>query len=127
ETLLEDVRQKPVSDTELEKAKARLELSVLQGLETVSGKAEQIGFYEVVLGSPAALFDKLAAYRRATTSDLLRVARRYLITSARTVIEVFPDGTLVEEGEDDNDNDDASDADDGPISRIAPSGPEEIS
>jgi zinc protease len=64
---------------------------MLQGMETVSGKAEQIGFYETVLGSPSALFEKLEAYRRVRVGDLLRVARRYLTTSARTVIEVIPE------------------------------------
>jgi zinc protease len=97
--LLEAVHRAPVSEAELDKAKARLELSVLQGLETVSGKAEQIGFYETVLGDPAALFSKLAAYRRVTTGDLLRVARRYLVRSSRTVIHVIPDGSS-EDGED---------------------------
>ena len=84
-----------------ERAKARLELGSLQGLESASGKAEQLGFYETVLGDPAALFDKLGAYRRATAGDLLRVARRYLVDSARTIIEVHPDGTdeLGDDGE----------------------------
>jgi zinc protease len=100
EELLE-VRREPVSAGELERAKARLELGTLQGLETVGGKAEQIGFYETVLGDPAALFDKLGAYRRVTVGDLLRVARRYLIDSARTVIEVVPDGSLDAEGDGD--------------------------
>jgi zinc protease len=95
--LLAAVQKEPVTQAELDRAKARLELSTLQGLETASGKAEQIGFYETVLGDPAALFDKVAAYRRATVGDLLRVARRYLVTSARTVIEVVPDAS--DEGE----------------------------
>ncbi|HVY45642.1 MAG TPA: pitrilysin family protein [Minicystis sp.] len=91
--ILEQVREAPVSLAELDRAKAKLELGTVQGLETVSGKAEQLGFYEVVLGDPAELFRKLAAYRRATVADLLRVARRYLVTSGRTLIEVIPDGT----------------------------------
>ncbi len=90
----DDVRARPVPDLELDKAKARLELGTLQGLETVAGKAEQLGFYETVLGNPAALFDKLRDYRRATPADLLRVARRYLVREARTVIEVYPDDTM---------------------------------
>ncbi|WP_437960988.1 pitrilysin family protein [Sorangium sp. So ce119] len=102
EPLLEAVRRAPVTDAELDRAKARVELSVLQGLETVAGKAEQIGFYETVLGDPAALFERLAAYRRATVGDLLRVARRYLVSSARTVIHVIPDGSS-----DDDDGDEA--------------------
>jgi zinc protease len=93
DAIFAEVRTAPVSQAELDRAKARLELGSLQGLENVSGKAEQIGFYEMVLGDPAALFEKLAAYRRVTVGDLLRVARRYLVESARTVVEVFPDGT----------------------------------
>jgi zinc protease len=89
----------PVSQGELDRAKARLELGTLQGLETVAGKAEQIGFFETVLGDPAALFDKLDAYRRVSVGDLLRVARRYLVDTGRTIIEVFPDGTAGSEGD----------------------------
>lgn len=100
--ILDRVVAEPVTEEELDKAKARVELAVLQGLETVGGKAEQIGFYEIVLRDPAALFEKLEAYRRASVGDLLRVARRYLVGSARTVIEVAPDGSMSEADEDDD-------------------------
>jgi zinc protease len=86
------LRDEPVTDLELEKAKSRLELGTVQTLETVSGKAETIGFHETVLGDPNALFSKLDAYRRVSQSDVLRVARRYLLPSARTIIEVHPSG-----------------------------------
>jgi zinc protease len=89
--LLLGVGREPVTEEELERAKARVELASLQGLDTVSGKATQIGFCETVLGEPGALFSKLEAYRRATRSDLLRAARRYLRPSSRTVIEVLSD------------------------------------
>jgi zinc protease len=98
--ILDQVRDEPVSEKEIDKAKGRIEFGLLQGLETVSGKAEQIGFYQTVLGDPGAIFDRISVYRRVTASDLLRVARRYLVRSARTVIEVFPDGSGgAEEGE----------------------------
>lgn len=103
EPILEQVRAAPVSEAELDKAKARIELSVLQGLETVAGKAEQVGFYETVLGDPAALFEKLAAYRRATPGDLLRTARRYLVNAARTIVHVTPDGSGGDDGDDGDD------------------------
>lgn len=92
--ILDRVCAEPVTEKELDKVKGRIEFGLLQGLETVSGKAEQIGFYQTVLGDPGAIFDRLALYRRVTLSDLLRVARRYLVRSARTVIEVFPDGSV---------------------------------
>jgi zinc protease len=108
--VLDAVRTSAVAPEELDKAKARVELAVLQGLETVSGKAEQIGFYEIVLGDPGALFERLAAYRRVTLGDLLRVARRYLVTSARTVIEVIPDGSEDEDEEGEDGGEEAEEA-----------------
>ncbi len=87
---LERVRRDVVTDDELLRAKARLELGSLQGLDTTFGKAEQIGFYDTVLGDAAGIFRRLEAYRRVTASDLRRVARRWLVTSARTVVLVVP-------------------------------------
>jgi zinc protease len=84
-------RSEVASDEEVARAKARLELGSLQQLETVSGKAEQIGFFEVVLGEPAHAFRRVEAYRRVTASDLRRVARRYLVDTARTVLRVAPE------------------------------------
>ena len=54
------------------RAKARLELGLLQSLETTSGKAEQIGFYDTVLGDPAAAFRRLERYRRVTAGEFAR-------------------------------------------------------
>jgi zinc protease len=84
-------RTEVASDEEVARAKARLELGSLQQLETVSGKAEQIGFFELVLGEPAHAFRRVEAYRRVTASDLRRVARRYLVDTARTVLRVAPE------------------------------------
>jgi zinc protease len=88
---LQHIRDEVVTDAELARAKARLELGLLQSLETAAGKAEQIGFYETVLGDPAAAFRRLEAYRRATAGDLRRVARRFLVDTARTVVRVLPE------------------------------------
>jgi zinc protease len=81
----------PVTTAELDKVKAKVELALVQSLETASGKAEQIGFYHTVLGDPGGAFARLDAYRRTTRSDLLRVARRYIVNHRRTVIEVHPE------------------------------------
>jgi zinc protease len=86
------VRDEVVTDEELARAKARLELGLVQSLETASGKAEQIGFYDTVLGDPAAAFRRLEAYRRVTSGELRTAARRYLTLDARTIIHVLPEG-----------------------------------
>jgi zinc protease len=89
---IERVVAEPVTPAELEKVKAKVELGLVQSLETASGKAEQIGFYHTVLGDPVGAFSRLEAYRRATRSDLLRVARRYFVKERRTIVEVHPEG-----------------------------------
>jgi zinc protease len=94
----ERIRTDVVSDDELARAKARLELGSLQQLETASGKAEQIGFFETVLGEPAHAFRRVDAFRRVTPGDLRRVARRYLVDSSRTILHVVPERGTASEG-----------------------------
>ncbi len=95
----ERMRHDVVSENELARAKARLELGMLQQLETISGKAEQIGFFETVLGDPAYAYRRVDAFRRTTTSDLRRTARRYLVDDARTIVRVVPDAAASPAGE----------------------------
>ena len=76
-------------------------------METVSGKAEQIGFYDTVLGDPGAGFARLEQYRTVTALDVQRVAKAYLIDAHRTVIRVLPDGTAGSaEGDEEEEGDD---------------------
>ena len=91
---LERLRRDVVTDDELLRAKARMELGSLQGLDTTHGKAEQIGFYDTVLGDPAGIFRRLEAQRRVTVSDVRRVARRWLSASGRTTVVILPDASV---------------------------------
>jgi zinc protease len=84
------VKRDVVADDELVRAKARLELGTLQSLESTSGKAEVIGFYELILGDPCGVFRRLDVYRRVTAGDIRKAARRYL-RDARTIVRVVPD------------------------------------
>jgi zinc protease len=88
---LQKAIDEPVTLEEMARASARFELGLLGGLETADGKASTIGFYEAVLGRPAAAFERLEATRRLTQSDLLRAARRYLDPSRRSMIIVRPE------------------------------------
>jgi zinc protease len=88
---IERVKRDVVADDELVRAKARLELGTLQSLESTSGKAEVIGFYDLLLGDPSGVFRRLDTYRRVTAGDLRKAARRYLRDGARTIVRVVPD------------------------------------
>jgi zinc protease len=91
DTELERVRNEAVPIEEIERAIARTELGLLGSLETVDGKAQTIGFYETVLGRPAAGFERLELLRRVGPSDVLRAARRFLDPERRNVIWVRAD------------------------------------
>jgi zinc protease len=101
-----DIAQRGVLPSELDKAKNRLELGFLHGMESVSGKAEQLGFYETVLGDAARLFDQLEAYRGVSADDVARLARARLTAAQRTTLLVRPSG---EDGDDDDEDSDAED------------------
>jgi zinc protease len=81
-------RNEAVSNEEIERARARTELGLLASLETVDGKATTLGFYETVLGRPAAAFERLDALRRIGPSDLLRAARRFFDERGRSIVLV---------------------------------------
>ncbi|MDP3275997.1 MAG: pitrilysin family protein [Deltaproteobacteria bacterium] len=81
----------PITIVELERAAARLELGFLQGLETVGGRAEQIGFYQTVLNDPAGSLTRLEALRGVDVQQLDVVAKKYLRRQRRTVVLVEPE------------------------------------
>lgn len=83
---LDRVQTEPLTEDEVARARSRTKLALLSGLETADGKASTIGFYETVLKRPAAAFERLERLSQLDRSDLLRVARRYLDRSSRSVI-----------------------------------------
>jgi zinc protease len=85
--------KKPIPSSELRKVKNRMELGFLQGMETASGKAEQLGFFEIVSGDAAELFHRLQALRAVTAGDIQRVAAKYFDPRRRTRIAVLPENS----------------------------------
>lgn len=97
EAEIDKLKREEVPEAELQKAKNRLELGFLHGMETASGKAEQLGFYELVLGDAHRLFGQLDAYLAVTARDVRDVANRLLVPTRRTTVFVRPSGELEEE------------------------------
>lgn len=87
---VERLQRERVPEDELAKVKNRLELGFLGALETVNGKADQIGFGETVVGDPTHSFRRLEEYRRVTPDDVRRVAREVFDDARRTIVEVVP-------------------------------------
>lgn len=89
---LERLRRDLVEIRELEKVKARAELAFLGALETIPGKAEQIGFGEIVAGDPAHAWRRLEELRSITREELRDVANAILVPRRSSTVRVIPRG-----------------------------------
>lgn len=74
-----------VTEEELQKVKNQKLVGIYRELETINGKAEQLGVNEVMFGDYRKMFDTPARYKALTTADIQRVAAKYLKKSQRTV------------------------------------------
>jgi zinc protease len=72
------IRNEPVSDRELLKAKNQMMYSQVGHYQTVQSKATLLGTAAVLEGDLGRVNHKLERIRRVTADDLLRVARTYL-------------------------------------------------
>ncbi|MBW2267745.1 MAG: insulinase family protein [Deltaproteobacteria bacterium] len=87
---LEQLRSEPVADEELERARANFLASEDFERESVSGLAQKFGSFHHLAGSTQAEAHYLAAVRKASAGDLLRVAREHLAPERLTVAAVVP-------------------------------------
>ena len=80
----------PVTLEELARAKRQLRMELVKGLKTDSGKANQLGYFEVVFGDYRKLFDLEAAWDAVSAADVQRVASTYLRPEKRTTVVLQP-------------------------------------
>lgn len=74
-----------VTQQELDKAKNIKLMEFYRAMETINGKADTVGTYELFFGSYQKLFDAPKAYDQVTVADIQRVAKTYLQRANRTV------------------------------------------
>jgi zinc protease len=88
---LERVKNAPVNDQEVDKAKNIRLAEFYRQVRTISGRANTIGTYEVFFGDYSKLFDAAKNYNAVTKEDVQRVAKKYLGANNRTVATLVPD------------------------------------
>jgi zinc protease len=74
-----------VTEAELEKVKNLRLMDFYRTLETINGKADTIGTYELFMGSYTKLFSAPEDYSKVTAEDIQRVASQYFTRANRTV------------------------------------------
>jgi zinc protease len=73
-----------VSPEELARAKRQLRMELVKGLKTVGGKANQLGFFEVVFGDPRKVDELEGQWNAVTPEDVQRVVAKHLVPEQRT-------------------------------------------
>ncbi len=82
---IEKLKTELVTPEELKKAKTRSRAGLIRQLDSNSGLAEELTFYEVVTGDWRNLFKQLDEIEKVTAEDVQRVAKEYFTSKNRTV------------------------------------------
>lgn len=82
---VEKIQKNGVTELELQKIKNQKLMEFYQTMETINGKANSIGTYELFFGSYKKLFEAPKLYENITKEDIQRVAKKYFIKRNRTV------------------------------------------
>jgi zinc protease len=90
ETILDQMKNVPVSDHELAKAKNQTLANFIFSREGVQQTADILGYAAVIGGDPERVNREADLYLRVTPADIARVAGQYFSASSRTVLIVLP-------------------------------------
>ena len=87
---IDNIIQNGVTENELEKVKNQKLMQFYLEIETINGKANNLGTYEVFFGDYRKLFQAPDLYKRVNAADIQRVAKTYFQSSNRTVGFLIP-------------------------------------
>lgn len=87
---LEALRQKPLADDELVRAKNLVETGFVTRLQSVRERASLLNMYQAEVLDPGFASKDLARYRAATKEGVRETAARYLVPNARVIVRVVP-------------------------------------
>jgi zinc protease len=85
------LRDEPVSEEELVKAKNQIISGLVFGRQTGQDKADAIGYAKVILNDVTYVNRQLAELQKVTAADVQRVARTYFSPENRTVVYMLPE------------------------------------
>ncbi len=82
---IEKIKHEGITAAELQKVKNQKLMRFYSQVETINGKSNTIGNYEVFFGDYKKMFEAPGAYNKVTVEDVKRVANKYFIKSNRNV------------------------------------------
>ena len=83
--VLDKIKEEGITEKELQKIKNQKLMEFYNQVETIDGKSNNIGTYELFFGDYKKMFDAPANFNKVTIDDVKRVAKKYFTKSNRTV------------------------------------------
>ena len=83
--VLEDIKTNGISAKELQKIKNQKLMEFYDQIETINGKSNNLGTYELFFGDYKKMFEAPENYNQVTVEDVQNVANKYFSKSNRTV------------------------------------------
>jgi predicted Zn-dependent peptidase len=85
---IEILKTKSVTEKELQKVKNQIKADFIRNLNSNSGLANLLSYFEAVTGSYEYITDHIKVIERVTPDDIMRVAKKYLTPDNRTVAKL---------------------------------------
>lgn len=82
---IDNIKNEGISEKELQKIKNQKLMEFYNQVETINGKSNNLGTYEVYFGDYKKMFDAPENYNKVTVADVQNVAKKYFSKSNRTV------------------------------------------
>ena len=82
---IEKIKKEGISENELQKVKNQKLMEFYNQIETIDGKSNNLGTYEVFFGDYKKMFDAPTNFNKVTIADVKNVANKYFVKSNRTV------------------------------------------
>ena len=95
---LDKVKNGPIEEWEIEKARNNAKRAVVGGLTSSLQRAIQLAHYAASFGDPALINQRVDRIAKVTAADVQRVARTYLVPQNRTVVITMPKGAKTAAG-----------------------------
>ncbi|GAA4968443.1 pitrilysin family protein [Actinoplanes utahensis] len=88
--VVQSLIDEPVTDEELNRAKALLTTAWWRGVSTVGGRADLLGRYATQFGDPATAADRLPKWLAVTADDVTEAAKHVLRPESRVTLTYVP-------------------------------------
>jgi predicted Zn-dependent peptidase len=86
---IEILKTKTVPEKELQKVKNQTKADFIRNLNSNSGLANLLSYFEALTGSYEYITDHIKVVERVTADDIMRVAKKYLTSDNRTVARLI--------------------------------------